>query len=1212
MKKQPIRYIIESVPADVSPKGTRSMADIRERPTIGFLAANIHSGASRVLWPGVVDAACKWDVNLVCFPGGALRVREGFEAQRNVIYDLVSAESLDGLISWSSTIGPSIDPLELARFHRRFRPLPMVSLAQSLDGAPTLSVDSYQGMRAAIAHLIEVHGHRRLALIRGPEHHYFAQERYRAYIDALQAYGIPLDPRLVTPPLKWEEGAEAIRLLLDERALRPQVDFRALVAVSDMQAVDALRALQARGIAVPGDVALVDFNDAPEGRYTTPPLTSVALPFYEWGARAVEILLAHMAGEEIPERTVLPCRLVVRQSCGCPSQAVLRAAAGPPEGEAASAWSRERLSAELAQAAVRIGGDAGWAGRLLDALQAELGGGAPGLFLLTLEQTLQQLTAGSGDVAGCQDVISLLRRHTLPSLSARTRLRGEDLFGQARVLIGDVARRAQAYLQLQTERQGATLRDVGQALITTFDVDRLTEVLAERLPRLGIPSCYLALYDDPGASLEQARLVLAYTEEGRVALEPGGRLFPSRHLVPKGLRPKRRHSLVVEPLYLQEEQIGFAVLEIGPGDGTVYEVLRGHISSALKGALLFRDAQRARMAAEEADHLKSRFLCTVSHELRTPLSLLVGLSEMLWRGQTSHRLPLPEPYRQDLRRIHVSAQQLDGLIRDVLDLTRSQVGQLRLVRRPVHLSEVLGAVALVGEQMARGKGLDWRVQIPENLPWVWGDPMRLRQVLLNLLSNAVKFTPHGWVQLSAEVGQGEVRVSVSDTGLGVPAAEQEAIFDEFRQSERTVARGYGGLGLGLALCRRLIEMHDGKIGVISPVEGAGGSTFYLTLPVMPREAVPPLAQEDGPGRVLLLTRRARDTARLAEHLGRHGFEVHVLDVDETEDWLPQVLASSPQAVVLDYQPAAEHGWELMLALKHNPATENVPVLFYSLLQEQDSGTVLALDYLPKPLQMATLMQALQRQGLLDRPDGGEQTVLVVDDEPGILDLHTQMVQAGVPGCRVLRAANGRDALTCMQSTRPDLVLLDLMMPELDGFGVLEAMRKSDSTRDVPVIVLTAQRLAEEDMARLNQGVAAVLQKGLFSAEETLQHVQEALERSKDLGSEMQRVVRRVMAYIHQHYAEPISRRELAAHASVSERHLDRCFRRETGVTPLTYLNRYRVQQAKALLAEGDRPITEVSLASGFSDGSYFARVFRREVGVSPAAYRRSRRGRCLP
>ena len=825
-------------------------------------------------------------------------------------------------------------------------------------------------------------------------------------------------------------------------------------------------------------------------------------------------------------------------------------------------------------------------------------------------------------------------------------MRAEDLWHQARVMIGEQTQRTRGYRGWLAQQHAERLRRISHVLAKTTRVPDLMDVLAEELPQVGIKRCYLALYEDPLKSTEWCELVLAYDEGGRRDLRSEERRVRAQDLAMGALLPPDQpFSMLIQPLHFGDEQLGLVVFDQQPA-GDIYSVLQEEISVTLKAVMLAERnvelyqqavaaeqvAQEGRRLAEEADRLKSRFLSMVSHELRTPLVLLVGLSEMMLRERTGdHRPPLPEPYRQDLARIHVSAQQLDSLVRDVLDLTRSQRGQLLLSMERLDLAKVIRAVALVGEQMARDKGLGWRLEMPEHLPPVSGDPARLQQVVLNLVTNAVKFTASGEITLSAiphaafgatidpNVGQvanlsyqpfpnaaeeaGAVTVLVSDTGLGVPEAEQEAIFDEFRQSERTAARGYGGLGIGLALCREIIDLHGGQIGVRSSGEEQSGATFFFTLPVI-RDA-----SEEQPGpqsdsqAVLLLTTRCGSGGRLETHLVNEGFQVERLCVDETSDWQTLVLALSPGAIVLDCAPDSALGWQLIETLKQHPGTQDIPVLFYAL-PEQGAGSLLALDHLTKPLGAATLARAVQRYGLgADRHDG-KRTILVVDDDPSIREMHMRVVQTALPDSRVLQASNGRIALEIMQHERPALVLLDLMMPELDGMGVLAAMQADEKLRGIPVIVLTAETLTREEMALLAGGVTAVLQKGLFTADETLAHIEQALARDRRLGSETQRMVRRAMAYIHEHYAEPLAREDVASHVGVSARHLTRCFQQEMGLSPIAYLNRYRVRQAKRLLEAGDSSITAVADAVGFASSGYFTDAFRREVGMSPREYQR--------
>ncbi|MGC8781609.1 MAG: helix-turn-helix domain-containing protein [Anaerolineae bacterium] len=399
-----------------------------------------------------------------------------------------------------------------------------------------------------------------------------------------------------------------------------------------------------------------------------------------------------------------------------------------------------------------------------------------------------------------------------------------------------------------------------------------------------------------------------------------------------------------------------------------------------------------------------------------------------------------------------------------------------------------------------------------------------------------------------------------------------------------------------------MELHGGQIGVRSSGEEEGGSTFYFTLPAL-QEAGPSPAQRRASQTVVLLTAGPGDGGRLLESLRRDGFQAAALCLDDDPNWLNALLALGPGAVLLDCGPASTRGWQVIELLRGHPLLQDVPVLFYAL-PEADGGAMLALSHLTKPVEVGALKQALERYGWAAADDAGGKTILVVDDDPNILEMQARLVAEAWPDYRVLRAANGRIALELMRSERPSLVLLDLMMPELDGMAVLAAMQEDERLRGVPVIVVTAQALTQREMDQLNRGVAAVLQKGLFTAQETVAHIEAALTRSKRFGSEAQRTTRKAMAYIHEHYAEPISREELAAHVGVSARHLTRCFHQETGVSPITYLSRYRVERAKRLLEAGDKTITEVAIATGFGSSSYFADAFRRETGMSPREYQR--------
>jgi signal transduction histidine kinase/DNA-binding LacI/PurR family transcriptional regulator/AraC-like DNA-binding protein/ActR/RegA family two-component response regulator len=1184
--------------------------------TIGYLASSMEEGNGRSLWLSIKEAAWASGARLVTFAGAELRYPEPFYHHANQVYGLVDRQRLDGLVIWSSSLAGFIGPEGMRKFCQQYSPLPMVGIGLPLPGIPTVILDSYQGMRAAMLHLVQVHGRRRIAFLCGPEPHHDVKERLRAYRDVVAEFGLDANPDLISPPCDWfeEYAAPAMRVLMEER----RVQFDGLVAINDELAYGAMVYMRGKGLRLPEDVAVIGFDNSSFGRLCTPPLTTVPNHNRERGRQAVHMLLARINGEAVPEVVSLPTAVIVRQSCGCRDPYIIQAnqppATLPASLEKASPTElRSYVITQLQKATIEKSVP-GWSEKLFDAFVASLDHQAEEPFLSELQELLQSATMPVLELREWQTALTELRRWIVPLEQGRVeRLEhAERLLQQARLMIGEIVARAQGHQEWWRSRQLNNLLQLRQETSAAETLEHLVDILARELPRLGIISGCMARYLDSANPLAGARLVLAFNESGRLP-EVEGQVFTSAAQLapPVMLNLPPLFNLVIHPLNIGAEQLGFFIVEASAFDASGHTVLRDQISTALKNVLLieqniqlYQQARQSQQLAEEANSLKSRFLSMVSHELLTPIVLLVGLSEMMLREGTGHRPPLPESYRQDLTRIHASAQQLGGLVRDVLDLARSQVGQLTLTQRPVYLADVLKPVELVSEQLARSKGLTWQVSIPEHLPLVMGDASRLQQVAFNLIRNAVKFTAQGSVTLTVEIGIETVTVAVTDTGLSVPLSEQEAIFDEFRQSERTVARGYGGLGIGLAICRQIIELHQGKIGVHSSGEENSGSTFYFTLPTLPDSASMELREPSQV--VLILTEQITRSLSLRQHLERQGFQVQVLDIVQTSNWLDELLVALPGALVLDL-PAAQRSWEIIDILKKNPATQDLPILFYSLLQEQDSGSMLALDYLAKPLAADGLAQALQRYGVTPAADCEQRTVLVVDDDPEILALHARLVEEHLPECRVLCAPNGRAALEQMHAHPPALVLLDLMMPEMDGMAVLNAMQTDKRLQGIPVIVLTAQRLSGEEMALLNQGVVAVLGKGLFTAAETLAHIEHALARHKRLGSENQRLVRKVMAYLHENFAQPVSREQLAQYATVSERHLNRCFMQETGTTPLTYLNRYRIQQARKLLEEGLLSVTEVMGQVGFSENSYFTRLFRREVGVSPSAYKKGAR-----
>ena len=425
----------------------------RKRLTVGVIIDNLAGESRSSLWPGIADTIHAQDGNLLCFTGGYLQDPHDPIPCGNIVYEMIDKDQLDGLIIWTSSLSSYVDLTTIQSFCQRYRPLPMVSIGIVLDGIPSIILDSYQGMREALIHLISVHHRRRLVLIRGPQGHRDAEERYRAYVDVLKEYGLPLVPELISPPYKWfdPESAPAIRRMLDRR----RINFDAIASVHDGSAVEAMQALQEQGIRVPEDVSIVGFDNTPLSRAVTPALTTVPWRMYERGRQAAKLMLAMLAGESVPAQILLPTHLIVRQSCGCQDSMVMQARVESYPLQvstlaAAGNAGREACLAAIEQAIEEKERSQESIEQFLDAFLDELEGKASGIFLPTLEKILRQIVAIGGDVSAWQMAVSALRRQLLPALikDPQALIRAEDLWHQARVMIGDRARRARAFVRM--------------------------------------------------------------------------------------------------------------------------------------------------------------------------------------------------------------------------------------------------------------------------------------------------------------------------------------------------------------------------------------------------------------------------------------------------------------------------------------------------------------------------------------------------------------------------------------------------------------------------------------------------------------------------------------------------------------------------------------------------------------------------------------------
>ncbi|MGQ0593230.1 MAG: ATP-binding response regulator [Gammaproteobacteria bacterium] len=500
----------------------------------------------------------------------------------------------------------------------------------------------------------------------------------------------------------------------------------------------------------------------------------------------------------------------------------------------------------------------------------------------------------------------------------------------------------------------------------------------------------------------------------------------------------------------------------------------------------------ARDAALEATRLKSEFLANMSHELRTPLNAIIGYSEMLAEeAEDAGR----DNDLGDLQKIRAAGKHLLALINDVLDLSKIEAGKMEVHLEtfdvPAMLQEVVSTIAPLVEK--NGNRLE--VRCAEGLGALRADLTKVRQALFNLLSNACKFTSSGVVTLA--VGRERVdgadwlRFGVSDTGIGISPEQMKRLFQAFSQADASTSKKYGGTGLGLIISRRFCQMMGGDITVESTP--GQGSTFTIRLPIdnvapkttvtldgegshvasTPPKGVPTvLVIDDDPAARELMQRF------LAQQQG-----LHMAGAGSGEEGLRLAKELRPAVILLDVLMPGMDGWAVLTALKADPELAPIPVIMATILDEENMGFALgATDFLTKPIDRAYLAQVLQKYRCAHPPC----PVLVVEDHADLRALMRRMLEQ--EGWVVAEAENGRVALDRVAENRPELIVLDLMMPEMDGFSFLEALRQHEGWRAIPIVVVTAKDLTAEDHQRLSGYVQYIVHKGAYAREELLQEL----------------------------------------------------------------------------------------------------------------------------
>ena len=509
----------------------------------------------------------------------------------------------------------------------------------------------------------------------------------------------------------------------------------------------------------------------------------------------------------------------------------------------------------------------------------------------------------------------------------------------------------------------------------------------------------------------------------------------------------------------------------------------------------------ARDAADAANQAKSAFLANMSHELRTPMNAILGYSEMLMEEAEDLK---QEDFIPDLKKINQAGTHLLALINDVLDLSKIESGKMEAFAESIDLNSLIDEVSATAQPLMEKNSNRLSIERSQHLGSAHQDLTKLRQTLLNLLSNAAKFTHEGTITLhvnrTEQAGVEWLSFAVSDTGIGIAEDKIERVFEEFAQADDSTTRDYGGTGLGLAISQRFCKLLGGDLSVHS--ELGEGSTFTIRIPaILPgtkpqsssADTTPAITEteletlrEAGPGGTILIIDDDPEACEIIErYLIKDGYSV--VTATSGEQGLRLAHEMQPAAITLDVMMPDMDGWSVLRALKADPVLCKIPVIMLTMIDDRTRGYSLgAVDYLTKPVNREHLHKALSRY----YSAADNSAVLLVEDDTETREIMARTLKKS--GWAVSEAENGQEALDILGSLEPRLILLDLMMPVMDGFAFLAALRARPEWQHIPVVVVTAKDLTEDDRERLNGMVEEVLEKNAYTREQLLERMREAV------------------------------------------------------------------------------------------------------------------------